>query len=167
MYFPGMRCGTLLVLSLSAAEFLAADWASSSLERFGCVFRVPRPNDHVPQEHQDPTWNNPTLEHSRQIQRQVYRHTAKQTHLYEVYLGALLGDDENPQHLWYTSEMTLESGLNELVGLKNLHRLTLHNMNHRMGVKELDWIYLQWPELRSIEGLCPNKENFLLISNDP
>ncbi|KAF9386388.1 hypothetical protein CPC16_007565 [Podila verticillata] len=89
MYFPGMRCGTLLVLSLSAAEFLAADWASSSLERFGCVFRVPRPNDHVPQEHQDPIWNNPTLEHSRQIQRQVYRHMAKQTHLYEVYLGAL------------------------------------------------------------------------------
>ncbi|KAF9390918.1 hypothetical protein CPB97_008023 [Podila verticillata] len=154
MYFPGMWCGTLPALSLSAAEFLAADWASSSLERFGCVFRVPRPNDHVPQEHQDPTWNNPTLEHSRQIQRQVYRHLAKQTHLYEVYLGALLGDANNPQHLWYSLEMTLESGLDELVDLKNLSTLTLHNMNHRMGAKELNWICSQWPELRSIDGLC-------------
>lgn len=48
-------------------------------------------------------------------------------------------------------------GKHELVGLKNLRRLTLNNMNRRMGTKELDWTCLQWPELRSIDELCPER----------
>lgn len=153
-YTPGFWCDTPPVKSLSAAEFLNVEWASLSLRRLGCVFRVPRPDDQVPTEYQDAAWNSPTVELSHEVQRQVYRHIAQQTNLVELNLGASI-NHQDPEHLWYSLDMTLESGLDELVRLKNLRRLTLHNMSHRLGTKELDWIVENLPKLRMIDGFYP------------
>ncbi|KAF9387869.1 hypothetical protein CPB97_001926 [Podila verticillata] len=146
------------VLSLSATEFLSVEWASLSLWRFGCVLHVPRPDDQVPAEHRDTTWNSPTVEQSHEIQRQVYCHIAKQTRLTKLNLGALI-KDQDPEYLWYSLEMTLESGLDELVGLKGMQFLTLDHMNHHVGIKELDWMCENWPKLYRIDGFHPSGED--------
>ncbi|KAG0037117.1 hypothetical protein BGZ82_003143 [Podila clonocystis] len=154
-YYPDFWIEDLSqLLSLSASEFLGFEWKSPSLQAFGCVIQVPRPNDHMPQEHQDPTWNNPTLEHSHQVQRQVYRQLGKQTHLQQLYLGASIGSPEVPHRLWYSLEMTLSSGLDELAGMKNLCVLSVHHMNQHIGVKELEWMCDHWPSLLRIDGMC-------------
>ncbi|KAF9371903.1 hypothetical protein CPC16_002775 [Podila verticillata] len=150
-------CGSLVV-TLSASEFLSVEWASLSLWHFGCAFRVPRPDDHVPANHQDCSWNSPTIEQSHKIQRQVYRHIAQQTNLVNMDLGTLV-NCQDPERLWYSLEMTLESGLDELACLKKLKNLTLHNMNHRIGTKELDWMVKNWPHLSHIHGFYEEDED--------
>ncbi|KAG0020201.1 hypothetical protein BGZ81_009437, partial [Podila clonocystis] len=151
-HMPTRYVDTLPVLYISAAGFLSMQWASLSLRAFGCVLRVPRPDYHVPAEHQDSTWSCLTIEESHAIQRQVYRHIAQQTHLQELHLGSLFSEGSS-RRLWYGLEMTLESGLDELASLKGMHTVSLHHMNHRVGVKELDWMYQNWPNLRNIHGL--------------
>ncbi|KAG0034850.1 hypothetical protein BGZ81_002616 [Podila clonocystis] len=158
-YYPDFWIEDLSqLLYLSASEFLGFEWTSPSLQAFGCVIQVPRPSDHVPQEHQDPTWNSPTLEHSHQVQRQVYRQLGKQTHLQQLYLGASIGSPEDPHRLWYSLEMTLSSGLDELAGMKNLCTLSVHHMNQYIGVRELEWMCDHWPSLMRIEGMCRRGE---------
>lgn len=49
--------------------------------------------------------------------------------------------------------MTLESGLEELVGLQRLEVLELSGMEHRIGIHELEWMVDHWPCLRMIPGL--------------
>ncbi|KAG0025901.1 hypothetical protein BGZ82_009791 [Podila clonocystis] len=151
-HMPTRYVDTLPVLYISAAGFLSMQWASLSLRAFGCVLRVPRPDYHVPTEHQDSTWSCPTIEESHAVQRQVYRHIAQQTHLRELHLGSMFSEGSS-KRLWYGLEMTLESGLDELACLKGMHTVSLHHMNHRAGVKELDWMYKNWPNLRNIHGL--------------
>jgi len=106
------------VKSQSAAEFISMEWASFFLREFGCIFRVPRPDDQVPSNYRDDAWNSPTVEQSHEIQRQVYRHIAQQKRLAKLNLGAL--KDQDPELLWYSLEVTLESGLDEPVGLKGM-----------------------------------------------
>lgn len=141
---PNVWCDTLTVLSVPASEFLGVQWASLSLWQFRCIFCVPRPDNHMPANYQDSSWNSPTIEQSHQIQRQAYHHTAQQTNLTELHLGASVNHDD-PECLWYSLEMTLESRLDELVGLKELCTLSLHYMKHHVRPKELDWIVKNFP----------------------
>ncbi|KAG0045344.1 hypothetical protein BGZ83_009435 [Gryganskiella cystojenkinii] len=51
---------------------------------------------------------------------------------------------------------SLKSELSRLAGLKELEVLDLSRMAHRVGVKELDWMHLHMPKLRTIIGLFYN-----------
>ncbi|KAG0070982.1 hypothetical protein BGZ89_011941 [Linnemannia elongata] len=58
-------------------------------------------------------------------------------------------------------ELSLESGLNELAGLKQLEELGVTQMAHRIGLIEVQWMVENWPRLRTIRGLmyqdCDNE----------
>ncbi|KAG0246309.1 hypothetical protein BGX31_003212 [Mortierella sp. GBA43] len=50
-------------------------------------------------------------------------------------------------------EMSLESGLWKLSGLKELKELNVANMRTRIGIKEVQWMTENWPKLRAIYGI--------------
>ncbi|KAG0341621.1 hypothetical protein BG004_005970 [Podila humilis] len=50
-------------------------------------------------------------------------------------------------------EMTVESGLDLLAGLKELRELDITKMAHRIGVAELEWMQANWPRLEKLTGL--------------
>ncbi|KAF9087675.1 hypothetical protein BGX23_007944 [Mortierella sp. AD031] len=50
-------------------------------------------------------------------------------------------------------EMSLESGLDLMSGLKELRILDVTFMCHRIGVHELEWMETNWPNLASLRGL--------------
>ncbi|KAF9430541.1 hypothetical protein BGZ76_000804 [Entomortierella beljakovae] len=56
-------------------------------------------------------------------------------------------------------EFTLENGLEELRGLKNLRQLNIEKLNHRISVRELKWMREAWPDLENIHGLFWDPEN--------
>ncbi|KAF9898478.1 hypothetical protein EC991_011186, partial [Linnemannia zychae] len=49
--------------------------------------------------------------------------------------------------------MTLEAGLDELEGLKELEWLYIHYMDIRVGIPELEWMAANLPKLRRVMGL--------------
>lgn len=133
-------------------------WATSSLEFFQCIVRVERINSQVPMVHVCNIWNSPTIEECHAAQRCFHAQLAKQTSLHTLRLGDIQQQDEDkpfnrPEKVWYSLEMTLESGLDLLCGLKQMRVLDVRMMNHRMGARELDWIKDHWPRLRYIDGL--------------
>ncbi|KAF8984266.1 hypothetical protein BGZ46_008439 [Entomortierella lignicola] len=74
-----------------------------------------------------------------------------------------LGIDENdgplinnfPEWGYQTSclELTLETGLSLMSGLKQLRLFKVTRMDHRMGQKEIEWVCRSWPHLKDILGL--------------
>lgn len=50
-------------------------------------------------------------------------------------------------------EMSLESGLGKLAGLKSLKLLDIIRLKPRIGVEEVRWMTEQWPRLRTLNGL--------------
>ncbi|KFH69359.1 hypothetical protein MVEG_04172 [Podila verticillata NRRL 6337] len=66
--------------------------------------------------------------------------------------------------------MTLESGLGQLSDLKNLETLNVCGTDHRIGVRELEWMRAHWPNIEEIQGLfqkvqAPTPENEAWILN--
>ena len=49
--------------------------------------------------------------------------------------------------------LSLESGLDLMKDLKQLRVLDVSGMAHRIGVQELEWMHVNWPRLKWIEGL--------------
>ncbi|KAF9285330.1 hypothetical protein BGZ74_001502 [Mortierella antarctica] len=138
---------------LSAADLATIHWASRSLVSFYCRIVVPRPSCH---EGGSSSKDSLAWEQCREIQRQVYRKLGEQTMLSHLGLGVhyyrkLSVDD--PQYQQQCLEMTLESGLDELVGLTQLQYLNVSNMDHAVGIPELEWMDRSWPQLRQINGM--------------
>lgn len=52
--------------------------------------------------------------------------------------------------------MTLESGLDELVGLKDLEILEVSLTKHYIDDPELEWIVKHWPKLQAAIGMFRN-----------
>ncbi|KAG0280181.1 hypothetical protein BGZ95_011009 [Linnemannia exigua] len=52
-----------------------------------------------------------------------------------------------------TMDLTLESGLGQLVDLVNLEVFGFEGIRHRIGAQELEWIAVHWPRLRVMRGL--------------
>lgn len=52
-------------------------------------------------------------------------------------------------------ELSLETGLEALAGLKGLRDLKIANMDHTMGAQEIEWMVRKgvWPKLELIEGV--------------
>ncbi|KAK3810927.1 MAG: hypothetical protein J3Q66DRAFT_350546 [Benniella sp.] len=91
----------------------------------------------------------------RDVQSQVYDRLARLTRLETLWLGNRPHDDwaagAGNQH--DCLEMSLESGLYRLEGLKKLRELSVAGMRTRIGVKEVQWMVMHWPKLRAIYGL--------------
>ncbi|KAF9377880.1 hypothetical protein CPB97_009889 [Podila verticillata] len=105
-----------------------------------------------------------TVEESHRIQRQVYQQLARLTELTELQLGGDLWEADEYTHqtefgeqgqlidvdmLFQLNclEMSLDSGLDLLSGLKELRVLDVTRMAHRIGVPELEWMQRNWPNL--------------------
>ncbi|KAI9242480.1 MAG: hypothetical protein BYD32DRAFT_483237 [Podila humilis] len=82
------------------------------------------------------------------IQRSVYRQIALQTNLHKPILG-YFDDETEASFQWYSLELTLQSGLDELACIKDLEELTVGLMNHRIGIPELKWMKAHWLKFRS------------------
>lgn len=63
-----------------------------------------------------------------------------------------------PTFIYRSLEFSLESGLEMLVGLKELRVLDVKSTAHRIGVAELDWMHVHWPKLKEIKGLISKRE---------
>ncbi|KAK3811106.1 MAG: hypothetical protein J3Q66DRAFT_372790 [Benniella sp.] len=86
------------------------------------------------------------LGEGRGIQSQVYERLARLTRLESLWLGntPCLVDQFD------CLDMSLESGLYKLSGLKSLKELGLISMVLKIGVKEVQWMADSWPQLRAI-----------------
>ncbi|KAF9199770.1 hypothetical protein BGZ49_010072 [Haplosporangium sp. Z 27] len=89
----------------------------------------------------------------REIQSQVYERLGRFINLEKLWLG------HRSIHGLRSSvcqrsclEMSLESGLYKLGGLKNLRELSIANMCVNIGMKEIRWMAENWPKLRIIYG---------------
>lgn len=138
---------------LTADDMLGLRWGSFSLSTFSCPIKVPRANKDVEERHRDVEWSS-SVEHSREAQRQVFQQLSRLTRLRVLRLGDTRGGRKSHHaYQWYSLDMTLESGMDELEGLKNLEILDVRMMNHDIGIQELEWMNKCWPRLRCVLGL--------------
>ncbi|KAK3811024.1 MAG: hypothetical protein J3Q66DRAFT_414473 [Benniella sp.] len=91
----------------------------------------------------------------RDIQGLIYERLARLINLETLWLGGEYHHSDDPQCL----EMSLESGLYELFGLKRLTELSVTGLPTRIGVREVQWMTKHWPRLRVIRGLGGNEED--------
>ncbi|KAF9917448.1 hypothetical protein FBU30_000746, partial [Linnemannia zychae] len=99
------------------------------------------------------------LEVLYKLQREVCQILGSFVALRELSLGVHAKDDQLcsliPSFFQQVTglEMMIESGLNLLIGLKQLRILNVSRMDHRIGVAELRWMKEHWPHIHSVLGL--------------
>lgn len=164
-----------------AKDFIDEDPHLGSLNSWACeqslrvlktkVVGIPRPD--VPRyqrRHRISHVEAPACEGKR-LQHRVYERLSRFTNLEELCLGhdALTsdhtthssdGEKEGSDFQYECLDMTLESGLDQLKKLKNLKVLDVQWMEQCIGVKEVEWMTLHWPQLREIRGLFDSGCNF-------
>ncbi|KAF9350770.1 hypothetical protein BGX26_011125 [Mortierella sp. AD094] len=116
------------------------------------------------------------VERSREQQRRVYSRLAGLKDLkhldmgYEnrnpwtyksvdTYVSSVDGNEYLPYDgpIQDTLELSLESGLHLLAGLKDLEMFGFEAVNHRITKKELDWMAKSWPKLKLMYGLAKDR----------
>ncbi|KAG0056427.1 hypothetical protein BGZ89_002132 [Linnemannia elongata] len=132
--------------NISAEGILSSEWATTSLTHVGFKINVPRVNDNMLSNNTD------VIQSSRDTQRQVLRRFGQQTNLRMMVIGGMVFTPAIT-HQRNCLEMTLESGLDELVNLKDLELLDIRHMDHRVGVPELEWMNQNLPNLRQLIGV--------------
>ncbi|KAG0372391.1 hypothetical protein BGX24_000314 [Mortierella sp. AD032] len=145
--------GLLGAERISSVDILSSEWATTSLEHVDFKINVPRVA--ADQEDADDDDSRALLASSRDIQRRVLRRFGQQTHLRRLVIGGLAISPETGwfHHQLQCLEMTLESGLDELEGLKELSHLDIQRMDHRVGVPELEWMVSNLPKLKQLLGM--------------
>ena len=83
----------------------------------------------------------------REIQSQVYNRLGRLTNLETLRVGDQVG-----RFQYDCLEMSLESGLDKLSGLKALKELNTESLATKIGIKEVQWMG-NWPKLSTIYGL--------------
>ncbi|KAF9104670.1 hypothetical protein BGX27_009997 [Mortierella sp. AM989] len=160
-----------LITYLEANEFIQSDdrsddtiipWpCESSLKIFKArIIDIPRP-DLVVFVNGRPIpfgLNETYAGEGRYLQQQVYRRLATFVHLEELCLGGTFHEDR-PFFQYNCLEMTLESGLGLLEGLKELRKLEITYMQQCIGVKDVQWMVQHWPKLRVVKGLYDQDDN--------
>ena len=134
---------------ISAIDILSSEWATTSLEDVDIKIDVPRVDDDTLSS------NSEAIQSSRDTHRQVLRRFGQQTNLRMLVIGGMAFTPATAifGHQCNCLEMTVESGLDELVDLKDLELLDIHHMDHRAGVPELDWMDQNLPNLRQLIGI--------------
>ncbi|KAF9327816.1 hypothetical protein BG006_008925 [Podila minutissima] len=147
---------------LSAQDLIDSKWACQRLQRLVLVIdQIPRPlircrydgrpfTDEFLPAHLRPGHPYVTVAESRALQREPkfildmedYQDFDGLTHRY-VARG----------YQYECLELTLESGLDLLAGLTSLRVLNVTRMAHRIGINELEWMNVHWPNLKTIAGL--------------
>lgn len=99
----------------------------------------------------------------REIQSQVYDRLSRLTNLETLWLGhdptyAPISYYQPNYHQDDCLEMSLESGLHKLAGLRELKELNVKLMGTRIGLEEVQWMVEHWPRLRAIYGLNGHME---------
>jgi hypothetical protein len=89
----------------------------------------------------------------REIQSQVYDRLGRLTSLETLRLGDEYGTLQSD-----SLEMSLESGLDKLSGLKSLKELNVGRMATKIGVKEVQWMVENWPKFSVICGLDEERD---------
>lgn len=135
---------------------------------------IPRPDIYTDYKNRlAPTLLGVSMKQSRAIQRQVLAQLGQLTLLQTLSLGAdspavelEVSTDKNEECVFFDRrlqlsclEMTLESGLGLLAGLRDLKQLTVANMDHRIGVAELQWMERSWPNIKGVNGLVRCRRN--------
>ncbi|KAK3811081.1 MAG: hypothetical protein J3Q66DRAFT_390966 [Benniella sp.] len=87
----------------------------------------------------------------REIQSQVYDRLGRLTKLEMLQLGDQFHFGNI--HQYGCLEMSLESGLDKLSGLKSLKELNIEKMETKIGTQEAQWMVGNWPKLNTISGL--------------
>ncbi|KAK3810944.1 MAG: hypothetical protein J3Q66DRAFT_57383 [Benniella sp.] len=136
----------------NAHSFIDLDPGTGSLKRWECetslkvlkviIKDIPRP---------DLTMNDIDEAYSgqgRDIQNQVYDRLARFTNLEILSLRVKSMNTAMSSCL----EMSLESGLDKLSGLKKLKVLDVSGMKTKIGEPEAQWMTEHWPKLRTIHG---------------
>ncbi|KAF9379460.1 hypothetical protein CPB97_008955 [Podila verticillata] len=118
-------------------DLTACEWRAPQLQQFRGRIKVPRPSKDVPLEFVEESLNNLSVIDCHDIQRSE-------------------NDETETSFQWYSLELTLQSGLDELAPIKDLEELTVGLMNHRIGIPELEWMKVHWPKFRSLRGLYGN-----------
>jgi len=155
----------LKINAIDAIDWIHQDSLSGSLTPWPCEYTltdlrisicgIPRPDI-----------THPVVEESypgegQKIQHQVYERLARFVNLEVLWLGSNSHYSEDPRmyskkvknHQYECLEMSLESGLDRLEGLKRLQVLNISLMATRIGQREAQWMAEQWPELHEIRGL--------------
>jgi hypothetical protein len=147
---------------IDAKAFIDRDPITGTLRRWECeaslesftvsIAGIPRPDLGTPS----------ILEtypgQGRDIQCQAHDRLARLTSLKELWLGhqyyrgSWTEEDEDEIHV-DCLEMSLESGLHRLAGLKALETLSVSGMKTRIGLAEVQWMVEHWPKLRRIYGI--------------
>ncbi|KAG0209951.1 hypothetical protein BGX28_009822 [Mortierella sp. GBA30] len=132
---------------IAARDILSSEWATTSLEHMDLKIDVPRADEALS--------DSAAIQSSRSIQRQVLRRLGKQKNLRYLVIGGMATSPATGifGHQRTCLEMTLESGLDELVDLKDLELLDIHHMDHRVGVPELEWMTENLPKLQQLIGM--------------
>ncbi|KAK3811088.1 MAG: hypothetical protein J3Q66DRAFT_390972 [Benniella sp.] len=91
----------------------------------------------------------------REIQSQVYGRLGRLTNLEALKLGDLVHIYEHE-----CLEMSLESGLEKLSGLKSLKELNVVGLATKIGDKEIQWMTENWPKLSFIYGVYKNGKDW-------
>jgi hypothetical protein len=147
------------------------------------IQRVPRPDVVCRQGGRHLTFSQEGLDADLrfEVQRWIYTQLSKMTCLKELVLGkmdldpellasyidpllsssmdpiayeeALLMSYSGRGFQYLTMEFSLESGLDILEGMKELRVLDVRRTAHNIGVKELEWMHVNWPKLEKIRGL--------------
>ncbi|KAF9371394.1 hypothetical protein CPC16_003090 [Podila verticillata] len=133
---------------ITASDILSSQWATTSLEHMDLKIDVPRADEALPD-------NSAAIQASRHVQRQVLQRLGQQTKLRKLVIGGMATTPATGRfgHQRNCLEMTLESGLDELVDLKDLRELDIHHMDHRAGVPELEWMVANLPRLQMLMGM--------------
>ncbi|KAF9157931.1 hypothetical protein BGX21_003683 [Mortierella sp. AD011] len=133
---------------ITASDIISSQWATIFLEHMDLKIDVPRADEALPD-------NSAAIHASRIAQRQVLQRLGQQTKLRKLVIGGMATTPATGHfgHQRNCLEMTLESGLDELVGLKDLEELDIHHMDHRAGVPELEWMIANLPRLKMLIGM--------------
>ncbi|KAF9308358.1 hypothetical protein BG003_011217 [Podila horticola] len=99
--------------------------------------------------------NSTAVQGSRSVQRQVLQRLGQHKKLQKLMISGMTTTPATGlyDHQRSCLEMTLESGLDELVDLKDLALLDIHHMDLRTGVPELEWMVANFPRLQMVIGM--------------
>ncbi|KAK3811047.1 MAG: hypothetical protein J3Q66DRAFT_404433 [Benniella sp.] len=147
---------------LDAEVFIDLDSDTGSLKPWGCeatlkelkvrITGIPSPARKVDclfeEAYVDSLFEEVYTGQGLEMQAQLYDRLARLVNLETLWLG----DECNEVDIEYL-EMSLESGLHKLSGLKRLKELCVKGLCTKIGLKEVQWMVKNWPRLRIINGL--------------
>ncbi|KAG0273735.1 hypothetical protein BGZ95_010477 [Linnemannia exigua] len=156
---------------LDANDVVQSEWVCTNLEIFGCAIRgIPRHD--ITRRINDEPASNYTCPGSYQdgveLQRGVYSQLSRLIKLKELYLGSPLEEYEDfrspeleldddvprrdcPSRQFDCLAMTLDSGLDQLKDLKDLHWIDMKDMEVYIDKpKEQKWVGKNWPRVTRI-----------------